>query len=44
MAHAEIAAATRLPLGTVKSLIHRAQRKLRARLEPATQDQGARAS
>lgn len=41
MSHADIAAATALPLGTVKSLINRSQRKLRARLAPATSDLGA---
>lgn len=32
--HAEIAALTGLPLGTVKSLINRSQHKLRGRLQP----------
>ena len=34
MSQSEIAAVTALPLGTVKSLVHRAQQKLRAVLQP----------
>lgn len=43
MSHGDIAAATAMPLGTVKSLINRSQRKLRARLAPsAGGDHGGR--
>ena len=37
LTHAEIAAATQLPLGSVKSLITRAQHKLRAHLAAASE-------